>query len=170
MWPGNVLAARDAAPQQGPLAAISPSTDPAWLQRIVMEPEFAAKLAAKPLGWPQPGVLRRAPYIQLGSLRTAANLAVIGTIEAAMATRVIAAETVSIDDWPKEENGSGKGLAESVEPDGQTYRVVFWNLQGQHDLNVQPYPDRSLAVPRTGSIRQPVTLMLWTNEPIASPG
>jgi hypothetical protein len=70
----------------------------------------------------------------LGSLGTAKSLAAVTSIEAAMATRVTAPTTVNVDEWPREQNRFGKGLAESVGPDERTYRVVFWNLLGTNDL------------------------------------
>jgi hypothetical protein len=135
-WLSNVVAAQGGASRDSRelMTDISRSTDVAWLQRIAMSPEFAAELAAKLLDWTQLSVLRTAAYVRLGSIGTADSLAAIATIEAGMATRVTATETVNVDDWPREENGYGKGLAESVGPDGRTYRVVFWNLQGRYDL------------------------------------
>jgi hypothetical protein len=120
--------------RQSRLVEIGKSGDIAWLQRIVMSPDYAAELAADPSGWPPPSILRRIAYLRLGSLGTAASLTAIATIETGMARRATATDTVNVDEWPREENGSGKGLAEAVGPDGRTYRVVFWNLQGRYDL------------------------------------
>jgi hypothetical protein len=80
-----------------------------------MSPEFAAELAPKPPGWPQPRVLRTEAYVRLGSVGTAASLAAIATIEAAIATRVTATQTVNVGEWPREENGSSKGSASALE-------------------------------------------------------
>jgi len=136
LWPSSDVPAQGGASpgSQGPLTDIGKSTDVAWLQRIAVSSEFAAALAAKPPGWPQPPVLRSAAYVRLGNIGTAASLAALTTIETAMQAIATATETVNVDEWPREENGFGKGLAETPGPDGRTYRVMFWNLQGQHDL------------------------------------
>jgi hypothetical protein len=113
---------------------IDTSTDVAWLQRIATSPAFAAKLAAPPPEWPPPWILRQGAYLRLGSLGTPDSLAAVAAIEAALAKRRTAPATVNINDWPREENRYGKGLAELMAADGTTYRVVFWNLQGPYDL------------------------------------
>ena len=132
--PAAVAQGGSSGDSKGLLADIGTSTDVAWLRRIAISPEFAAELAAKVPASLRAPILRHDAYMRLGNLGTTASLAAIASIEAAMATRVIITETVNSEEWPREENAFGKGLAESVGPDGRTYRVVFWNLQGRHDL------------------------------------
>jgi len=134
-WLRQPLRAQDIASQHShaPLTDISKSTDVAWLQRIAMSAEFAAQLAADP-AWPQTSVLRSRAYVRLGDVGTPASLAAVASIEASMAKRVTVTPTTNTTEWPRSWNREGKGLAESVGPDGRTYRVLFWNLQGPYDL------------------------------------
>ena len=124
-------------PRRDLLAEVGASSDVNWLQQLAMSEAPDADLTAG-RAWPRSRDLRAAAYLRLGAIGTVESVAAIKAIETALSRVSLVPTTVNVDVWPMAPSHYAespiRAAAESVGPDGTSYRVVYWHLLGTSTL------------------------------------